>query len=92
MPWRRVNGRNHSITPHRTPFRWMRLAPHCGPSRTQQNPDDHRRTSDGRWSRYERRLDAVDLTECAGRAARTGAIAEAIIARDRASVDRPRAT
>jgi hypothetical protein len=36
-----------------------------GPSRTLHQPDDHRRTSDGRWSRSERQLDAVNLTECA---------------------------
>lgn len=41
----------------------------------------HRGTSDGRWSRYERQIDPVVLTESAGGAARTGAFRPATIAR-----------
>ena len=56
-------------------------APHRGPSRTLHNPDDHRRISDGRWSRYERQLDAVDPTDCAGTALRSCAGPAVVIAR-----------
>ena len=37
-----------------------------GPYEAPVNTDDHRRTSDGRSSGVERKLDAVDLTDFAG--------------------------
>jgi hypothetical protein len=51
-----------------------------GPYRTLHNLDDYRRTSDGRLSHYERVVDAVSVTECAGDAARAGAFLPGIIA------------
>ena len=41
-------------------------APHRGPFVTPDNPRRRCKGSDRRWSCYERPLDAVDLTECAG--------------------------
>ena len=77
----RVPARCSPSTPHTSSLEITTLccthAPHRdGPSRTPHNPDDHRQTSEGRWSRYE--LDAVELTEFAGTASQNGAFSNAI--------------
>ena len=53
-------------------------APHRGPTVTRDNPGRRCEDGDRGWSRYERPVDAVDLTECAGTRARTGAFLLAI--------------
>jgi hypothetical protein len=58
----------------------MRLPLIAGQGRTPAAADDDHCISDGRWSRDERQIDVVDLTECAGCVARTGAFGSAIIA------------
>jgi hypothetical protein len=52
----------------------------CGPTVTRDNPGRRCEDSGRGWSRYERPIDAVDLTECAGTQARIGGISPAIIA------------
>ena len=59
----------------------LREPPHRGPTVTRDNPGQRCKGGDRRWSRYERPVDAVDLTEYAGTRARTRALLSAIIAR-----------
>lgn len=57
-----------------------------GPSVTRDNPGQRLKGSDCRWSRHERLLDAVDLTEYAGDAARVVVDLLGIIGRVAAAV------
>jgi len=59
-------GSIHPITPRVFTSREPAQVTECGPSVTRDNPGQRLEDSDRRWSRHERLLDAVDLTEYAG--------------------------